>query len=182
MLMRFINRTEIVFDQIKKFSESVVKLEWNVRDMNYSMRKTFADVRHVQKATVLYQNLLPMVLEEELGWVILQYLQCPVPPERTVVDGPCPTGSNQTSLKTAYPRFRAAFSSLSFYYDKSKPMFTYRDNQLTVYVRIPVISGEHLFRVYEVLSLPVPINMGGVQKDALQIVGLPSDVAVSLTR
>ena len=36
---KFINRTEIVFDQIKQFSESVVKLEWNVRDMNYSVRK-----------------------------------------------------------------------------------------------------------------------------------------------
>ena len=38
-LNKFINRTEIVFDQIKQFSESVVKLEWNVRDMNYSVRK-----------------------------------------------------------------------------------------------------------------------------------------------
>ena len=91
-------------------------------------------------------------------------------------------GDVDAYLKTAYPRFRAAFSSPSFYYDNSKPMFTYRDNQLTVYVRLPVVSGEHRFRVYEVLSFPVPINMGGVQKDALQIAGLPAHVAVSLTR
>ena len=62
-LSEFINRTELVFGQIEEFAESVVKLEWRVRDMNHSMRKTFADVRHAQKATVLYQNLLPMVLE-----------------------------------------------------------------------------------------------------------------------
>ena len=64
-LNEFINRTEIVFGQIKYFAESVVILEWNVRDKNYSMRKTFADVRHAQKSTVLYQNLLPTVLEEK---------------------------------------------------------------------------------------------------------------------
>ena len=85
-------------------------------------------------------------------------------------------------LKAAYPRFRAAFNSPSFYYDNSKTMFTYRNEQLTVYVRIPVVSGEHLFRVYEVLFFPAPINMGGIKKDALQIMGLPGHVAVSLTR
>ena len=58
-------------------------------------------------------------------------------------------------------------------------MFTYLNEQLTVYVRMPVVSEEHLFRVYEVLSFPVPINMGGIKKDALQIVGLPGHVAVS---
>ena len=76
-----------------------------------------------------------------------------------------------------------ALHSPDFYYDKSKPMFTFKDDELTVYVRIPEVSGEHLFRVYEVLSFPVPINMGNdAQKDALQIVNLPAHVAVSLTR
>ena len=80
-------------------------------------------------------------------------------------------------LKTTYPRFRAAFDSPAFYFDKRKPMLTYCDDQLTVYVRIPVVS------VYEVLSFPVPMNMGAeTPKDALQIVGLPAHVAVSLTR
>ena len=45
------------------------------------------------------------------------------------------------------------------------------------------MSGEHRFRVYEVLSFPVPINMGNdEQKDALQIVDLPVHVAMFLTR
>ena len=62
-------------------------------------------------------------------------------------------------------------------------MFTFKDGILTVYVGIPVVSGEHLFRVNEVLSFPVPINMGNnAQKDVLQIVDLPAHVAVSLIR
>ena len=62
-------------------------------------------------------------------------------------------------------------------------MFTFKDGELTVYVRIPVVSGEHLFRVYKVLSFPVPVNMGNnAQKYALQIVDIPVHVAVSLTR
>ena len=86
-------------------------------------------------------------------------------------------------LKANYPRFEAAFHSPAFYYDNSKLMFTFKDDELIVYVRIPVVSGEHLFRVYEVLSFPVPINMGNhAQKDALQIVNLPAHVAVSLTK
>ena len=86
-------------------------------------------------------------------------------------------------LKANYPRFKATFNSPAFYYDNSKPMFTFKDDELIVYVRIPVVSGEHLFRVYEVLSFPVPINMENhAQKDALQIVDLPVHVAVSLTK
>ena len=86
-------------------------------------------------------------------------------------------------LTTTYPRFEVAFSSPAFYYDNSKPMFTFKDNDLTVYVKIPVVSGEHLFKVYNMLSFPVPINMGnGAQKDALEIVHLPAHVVVSLTR
>ena len=86
-------------------------------------------------------------------------------------------------LKANYPRFEVAFHSPAFYYDNSKPMFTFRNDELIVYVRIPVVSGEHLFRVYEALSFPVPINMGNyAQKDALQIVNLPAHVAVSLTK
>ena len=138
-LNEFINRTEIIFDQIKDFSESVVKLEWNIRDMNYSMRKMFVDVRHAQKATVLYQNLLPVVLVEELGWGIylrdlltrihafrngVQYLlrgqlSMDLVPLGAIKQA---LGDVDAYLKTAYPRFRAAFSSLSFYYDSSKPI------------------------------------------------------------
>ena len=70
-------------------------------------------------------------------------------------------------LKATYPRFRGAFNNPLFYYDNSKPMFTYRNEQLTVYVRIPVVSGEHLLRVYELLSFPVPINMGGIKKGVM---------------
>ena len=112
------------------------------------MRKTFADVRQAQKATVLYQNLLPMVLEKDLGWVIymqdlltrshafrkgVQYLlrgqlSMDLVPPGVIKQA---LGEVDAYLKATYPRLRAAFSSPSFYYDNSKTMFTYRNNQLT---------------------------------------------------
>ena len=55
-------------------------------------------------------------------------------------------------LTTTYPRLKVAFNSPAFYYDNSKPMFNFKDDELTVYVRIPVVSGEHLFRVIKVIS------------------------------
>ena len=152
-------------------------MEANFLSLSSSVEKTFIEVRQAQKAAVLYQTLLPMVLEEELGRVIylqdlltrtqafrkgVQYLlrgqlaMDLVPPEALTqaireVNG---------YLKANYPRFEAAFHSPAFYYDNSKLMFTFKDNELIVYVRIPVVSGEHLFRVYEVLSFPIPMNMG----------------------
>ena len=194
------NRTDIALDQIHKFVDSVMVMQAKFLSLSSSVEKTFMEVRQAQKAAVLYQTLLPMVLEKELGRLIylqelltrtqafgkgVQYLlrgqlaMDQVPPEALTqaireVNG---------YLKANYPRFEAAFHSPTFYYDNSKPMFTFKDNELIVYVRIPVVSGEHLFRVYEVLSFPVPINMGNhAQKDALQIVNLPAHVAVSLTK
>ena len=52
-----------------------------------------------------------------------------------------------------------------------------------MYVRIPVVADEHLFRIYEVLTFPVPIAVQGrAQKDALQIVNLPASVAMSMSQ
>ena len=188
VLYEFMNRTDIALDQIHKFVDSVMVMEANFLSLSSSVEKTFIEVRQAQKTAVLYQTLLPMVLEEELGRVIylqdllmrtqafrkgVQYLlrgqlaMDLVPPEAQAIR------EVNGYLKSNYRRFEAAFHSPAFYYDNSKPMFTFKDNELIVYVRIPVVSGEHLFRVYEVLSFPVPINMGNhAQKDALQIVNL----------
>ena len=90
----------------------------------------------------------------------------------------------QQYLTQTYPRFRVAFTEPSFYYDNAKPMFV-RDGMdfIIIYIRIPVVSEEHLFRVYQVLSFPVPVRLQNTHDtDALQIVGLPSQIAVSLSR
>ena len=45
------------------------------------------------------------------------------------------------------------------------------------------MADEHLFRIYEVLTFPVPIAVQGrTQKDALQIVNLPMSVAMSMSK
>ena len=72
-LYELVNRTDILLDQIKTFSEAVVDLELRYLGLKSSFEKTFVSVRQAQEAAVLYQTLLPMVLEEEMGRVI--YLQ-----------------------------------------------------------------------------------------------------------
>ena len=82
-------------------------------------------------------------------------------------------------LKQEHPRFENA----AFYYDNSKPLFIREQEQLVVFVRMPIVSEQHLFRVYEILTFPVPITVPGQdKKDALPIIGLPRQVALSLSQ
>ena len=86
-------------------------------------------------------------------------------------------------LKREHPRFSVAFTNAAFYYDNSKPLFVREDQHLVIYVRMPIVSEEHLFRVYEILTFPVPITVPGQsRKDALQVAGLPPQVPMSLSR
>ena len=86
-------------------------------------------------------------------------------------------------LKREHPRFSVAFTNAAFYYDNSKLLFVREDQHLVIFVRMPFVSEEHLFRVYEILTFPVPITVPGQgRKDALQVVGLQKQVALSLSR
>ena len=86
-------------------------------------------------------------------------------------------------LKREHPRFTVAFESVAFYYDNSKPLFIREEESVVVFVRMPIVSEEHLFRIYEILTFPVPIVVPGrYKKDALQITGLPQQVALSLSQ
>ena len=69
-LYKLVNRTDIALDQIHIFAESVMNLEMRFLGRKSSVEKTFMEVRQAQKAAVLYQALLPMVLEEEMGRVV----------------------------------------------------------------------------------------------------------------
>ena len=52
-----------------------------------------------------------------------------------------------------------------------------------MFVRMPIVSEEHLFLIYEILTFSVPIVVPGQnQKDALQITDLPQHVALSLSQ
>ena len=85
--------------------------------------------------------------------------------------------------KRNHPRFGVVFENAAFYYDNSKPLFIREDQHLVVFERIPIVSEEHLFRVYKILTFPVPITVPGQsRKDALQVAGLPPHVALSLSQ
>ena len=73
ILYEFMNRTDIALDQVHTSGESVINLELDFFGLKSSVEKTFIEMRQAQKAPVLYQALLPMVLEDEMGPVI--YLQ-----------------------------------------------------------------------------------------------------------
>ena len=132
VLYEFMNRTDIAIDQIYTFAESVINLESKFLGLKSSVEKTFMEVRQAQKAAVLYQALLLMVLEEEMGRVIylqdlltrteafqkeVQYLlrgqlaMDLVPPEALTRA----IGEVNGYLKANYPRFEVAFHSPAFY-------------------------------------------------------------------
>ena len=86
-------------------------------------------------------------------------------------------------LKCEHPRFSVAFTNTAFYYDNSKPLFVREDQHLVIFVGMPIVSEEHLFRVYDILRFPVPITVPGQsRKDALQVAGLQQQEALSLSR
>ena len=161
---------------------------WKLDDLTIRMDTT---------ATV--QAMFPMVLEEKLGLVIY-YLDLMRETEafsrgvqyllrgKLSVDLVPPDAINRAVkditmyLQKTYPRFEVAFKSPSFYYDNASPMFVRDHKFMAVYIRIPVVAEEHLFRVYQVMSFPVPVRIPNEESDALQIVNLPAQVAVSLSK
>ena len=73
-------------------------------------------------------------------------------------------------LKCEHPRFSVPLTNAAFYDDNSKPLFVREDGHPVIFVRMPIVSEEHLFRVYEILTFPVPITVPGQsRKDATQI-------------
>ena len=68
------------------------------------------------------------------------------------------------------------------YYDNSRPLFGKEEKHLVVFARMPIVSEEHLYRFFEIRTFPVPITVPGLaKKDALQIIGLLRQVALSLS-
>ena len=72
-------------------------------------------------------------------------------------------------LKKEHPRSTVAFESAAFYYANSKPLFIKEDNHLVVLVCMPIVSEEHLVRVYKILTCPVPIIVPGQNLSELSL-------------
>ena len=184
------NRTEMAIDRADKLTWVLVQ---NVKNHNICQNDTRRQVRKLSyeiDGMGVALIMLPIALEDKLGEIL--YLQSLirqafvfrkgiqhltrgqltmdlVPREYVSND----VGEMNRYLQQTYSRFHVAFTNPSFYYENSQPLFTYDKlkKELTVYVRIPVVADERLFRIYEVLTFPVPIAVQGrTQKDALQIV------------
>ena len=82
-------------------------------------------------------------------------------------------------LRATYPRFRVAFTELTYYYSNI-PVRCYQDKG-NVYLRIsiPVVSEEHIFAVYQIRAFPVPVKIRDHKADGVMIDRLPKEVAIS---
>ena len=82
-------------------------------------------------------------------------------------------------LRTNYPRFRVAFTELTYYYS-NLPVRCYQ-NKGNIYLRIsiPVVSEEHIFAVYQIRVFPVPVKIRNHKADGVVIAQLPKEVAIS---
>ena len=160
------------------------------------MTKTFNYLELTDDTLQLFDFLMTMMLEDRMGAVV--YMQDLVDQSyafrrgvQALLQGKLtidliPPTLIRTAVKevTAYlkrehPRFTVAFESAAFCYDNSKPLFIQEKEALVVFVRMPIVSEEHLLRKYEILTFPVLIIVPGQnKKDALQITDLPQQVAL----
>ena len=190
-------------ETIKKYTQLARDLNVLSQDMhvhaNWTTNKIATHAAYLN-SLVMHQTYMPMLIEDKLGIVVYYLdllrrtlafrtgtqallqgrLSMELVPARALVEA---TDRVSKYLQEKYPRFKVAFKEPSFYYDNARPMFLKESrNTLAVYIRVPVVSEEHMFRVYQVHTFPVPIRLSGTDdRDALQIVGLPAQIAVSLS-
>ena len=194
------NRTEEAMNMISTVATHVAQMEEYMKKRHNWVVKLINYLEITDDAMQLFDFLMTMMLEDRMGAVV--YLQDLVDQSyafrkgiQSLLQGKLtidlvPPALIKTAitevtayLKREHPRFTVAFESVAFYYDNSKPLFVREEEAVVVFVRIPIVSEEHLFRIYEILTFPVPIVVPGrYKKDALQITGLPQQVALSLSQ
>ena len=64
----------------------------------------------------------------------------------------------QMALHKNYPEFHIANTKLDYYYDTLNVAIGRTGNTLVATISIPITSSSNMFKVYEVLSFPVPLN------------------------
>ena len=194
------NRTEEAMNMISTVTTHVAQMEEYMKKKHNWVVKLINYLEITDDAMQLFDFLMTMMLEDRMGAVV--YLQDLVDQSyafrkgiqsllqgKLTIDLVPPalikTATTEVTayLKREHPRFTVAFESVAFYYDNSKPLFIREEEAVVVFVRMPIVSEEHLFRIYEILTFPVPIVVPGqYKKDALQITGLPQQVALSLSQ
>ena len=199
-MLELANRTEQALQMMTGVTEHLVTMEEHLKQHHEWIVRHFNYMEIADDALQTFDLLMTMILEDRLGAVVYIHdlidksyayrhgvqalLQGKltidlVPPTMIKAD----VAEVTDYLKRDHPRFSMAFKNAAFYYDNSKPLFIREEQHLVVFVRMPIVSEEHFFRVYEILTFPVPITEPGQsRKDALQVAGLPPQVALSLSQ
>ena len=194
------NRTDEAMNMITSVTTHLASMEEYMKKKHNWVVDLINHLEITDDAMQLFDFLMTMMLEDRMGTVV--YMQDLVDQSyafrkgvqsllqgKLTIDLVPPTliktaiTEVTAYLKREHPCFTVAFESAAFYYDNSKPLFIREEEAVVVFVRMPIVSEEHLFRIYEILTFPVPIVVPGqYKKDALQITGLPQQVALSLSQ
>ena len=82
-------------------------------------------------------------------------------------------------LRNKYPRYRVAFADSGFYYENVRAICYKDKNEIVIRISIPIVSGEHIFSVYQIRTYPVPVRVAGKKADGTIINNIPTEVAIS---
>ena len=176
-LLEVAERQNAMFKSFENLNVKLNELTFGMKSLTNYTRNTL--LKHTEFINTLWLKsvFMPMLMEEKFGLVVYPLdllrrtlafqngiqellrgkLSMELVPPYSITKAVIRA---QQYLTQTYPRFRVAFTEPSFYYDNAKPMFV-RDGMdfIIIYIRIPVVSEEHLFRVYQVLSFPVPVRL-----------------------
>ena len=84
------------------------------------------------------------------------------------------------SATQKFPQFHIATFDHHYYYKTTNIVFAHNGNNLFATLSIPITSGSKLFNVYQIISLPAPLNQS--TNNATQLTNFPPYFAIDQTR
>ena len=83
-------------------------------------------------------------------------------------------------LRKHLPRFKVAFRHPAYYYENSFVLCWREGHLIMVAMTVPITTQQHLFSIFKVTTLPVPIQVYQDEAvDAMRVTDLPTEVAIS---
>ena len=86
----------------------------------------------------------------------------------------------ENTLRRRHPDFHVTNHHPSFYYQQQSVMYAYHDESFYVTVQIPISSRNDLFDMFQILTIPVPLNHSTTHATLLD--NVPDYMAVSADR
>ena len=160
---------QINHKSIANMGNELWKLEWGLM---VSSQLTGQLVRQVQRSSDLTSRLNELIkdighlMEGKLSPTLLS----PSALKQILV-------RIQKQLKQHYPDFQISYKHPSHYYKSGLFVAARHNNSIFITLKIPVSAFKSTFKVYELFTVPVPINT--TTKHATQLLNMPNIIAIS---